>query len=157
MKFLSLLLIMLAGFIVNASAQDLTSTERQEHYNIDKKELAIKGYDPVSYFSGKPTKGSSDINHEYKGVVYRFSNQANLDAFILDPGKYEPMFGGWCAFAMGDRGEKVKVNPKNYKIVDGKLHLFYKGTFINTLPKWNKDEANLKVQAAKHWSEIVSK
>ena len=157
MKFLSLIMVMVIGFVANIAAQDLTTADRQEHYNIDKKELAVKGYDPVSYFSGKPRKGSKNFQHEFKGVIYRFTSQANLDTFKADPEKYEPMFGGWCAFAMGDRGEKVKVDPKNFKIVDGKLHLFYKGTFVNTKPKWNKDEDNLKVKAAKNWASILGK
>ena len=46
-----------------------------KHYDVDKKGLAINGYDPVAYFSeygGKPTKGSKKIKTSYRGVTYRF-------------------------------------------------------------------------------------
>jgi hypothetical protein len=30
---------------------------RKKHFNLDKSSLAIQGYDPISYFEGKPQKG----------------------------------------------------------------------------------------------------
>ena len=96
-------------------------------YNLGKKALAIQGYDPVSYFVGKgePAKGSKDFELVHRGVRYRFSSQTNLDLFKKSPSKYEPLYGGWCAFAMAT-GDKVKIDPKAYLIEDGKLLLFYR-------------------------------
>jgi hypothetical protein len=59
----------------------------------------------------------------------------------------EPAYGGWCAYAMGSTGEKVSVDPKTFKIVNGRLNLFYNRFFNNTLDDWNKDEVNLKKKA----------
>ena len=69
----------------------------------------MEGYDPVSYFDGKPVQGKSSFTYTYKGITYRFFDSANLAKFKTSPGKYEPSYGGWCAYAMGENGEKVKV------------------------------------------------
>jgi hypothetical protein len=65
-----------------------------------------------------------------------------------------PQYGGWCAYAMGAKNEKVTMNPENYKIVDGKLYLFYKNFFTDTLDDWNEDEENLKQKANENWKKI---
>jgi len=46
------------------------------------------------------------------------------------------------------------VDPETFKIVNGKLYLFYNKFFNNTLKSWNKDEANLKIKADKNWTNI---
>ena len=46
--------------LVGAFAQ--TDVVRQKHFNL-KKNLAIEGYDPVSYFDGKPIEGKAVQNH----------------------------------------------------------------------------------------------
>tara|TARA_R110002050_G_scaffold100_1_gene808 strand:- start:287 stop:460 length:174 start_codon:yes stop_codon:yes gene_type:complete len=56
---------------------------------------------------------------------------------------------------MGDNGEKVSINPKTFKIVDGKLYLFYNKLFTNTLIPWNEDEVNLKGNADDFWKELI--
>ncbi len=127
---------------------------RQKHFNA-KKNVAIDGYDPVSYFDGKPTEGQAGIKATYKGIIYRFATQTNLNKFNANPEKYEPAYGGWCAYAMGETGEKVKVDPETYKILEGKLYLFYNFWGDNTLTDWNKNEKKLKSAADKSWKRIV--
>ena len=133
------------------SAQNKELDIRKKQFNLSDDKLAIEGYDVVSYFNGQPKKGSKNLSFNNKGVTYYFSSQANLDLFKKSPEKFEPTYGGWCAYAMGNTGEKVEVDPETYKIVDGKLYLFYNAYFSNTLPKWNKDEKNLKLKADKNW------
>jgi YHS domain-containing protein len=125
---------------------------RLKHYNLEKG-LAIEGYDPVSYFSGKPKEGSPKFSYTYEGVTYHFINDADLQTFKQNPAKYEPQYGGWCAYAMGSTGEKVDVDPDTYKIIDGKLFLFYNKYFNNTLKSWNKDEKALKAKADANWTK----
>ncbi len=127
---------------------------RQKQFNV-KNKLAIEGYDPVSYFDGKPLEGKSNIIYVDKGIIYWFSTQANLTKFKANPEKYEPAYGGWCAYAMGENGEKVKVDPETYKIVAGKLYLFYNFWTTNTLEDWNKNENKLKDTGDRNWSKIV--
>jgi YHS domain-containing protein len=135
-------------------AQD-KSTERGKHFNLEKG-IAIQGYDPVSYFTtNKATKGKPSIFAIYQNVIYYFSSEANKTLFLSNPSIYEPQYGGWCAFALGDYGKKVEINPTTFKIIDGKLYLFYNRYFNNTLKSWNKDEKNLKAKADKNWSNII--
>lgn len=127
---------------------------RIKHFNVDKNGLALQGYDPVAYFEGKPTKGNAKIQYRHLGVLYYFATAAHLEAFKKEPNKYEPQYGGWCAFAMGDYAEKVSVDPETFKILEGKLYLFYNAFFTNTLPKWNANEAKLKPAADANWAKI---
>lgn len=139
--------------LVMAQAQD--NQTRIKHFNIDKYSVALAGYDVISYFEGKPIKGVSAIFFFYKGIRYEFATQAHLQTFKASPDKYEPAYGGWCAYAMGKTGEKVEVDPFKYKIVNGKLNLFYYSIINNTLNKWSEDEANLKREADKNWNAII--
>src|SRR5258708_36588972 len=143
----------LSTFIATATYAQSTDA-RKDQFNVDPSGLAIRGYDPVAYFSGKPFDGKKDITLDYQGITYRFATVANRDAFKATPGKYEPQYGGWCAYAMGAKGEKVEVDPETFKIVDGKLYLFYNRFFNNTLKSWNKDEANLKQKADANWQKF---
>jgi hypothetical protein len=56
---------------------------------------------------------------------------------------------------MGATGEKVEIDPETFKILDGKLYLFYHSWTNNTLTKWNKDEASLKSRADKSWIKYI--
>jgi len=129
------------------------SAKRIKECNIEDG-VALQGYDPVSYFSGKPLKGNKKYTTAYQGINYLFANESNKEIFKKEPAKYEPEYGGWCAYAMGENGEKVNIDPQTYKIKDGKLYVFYNRFFNNTLDKWNKDEKNYKRKADVNWSKI---
>lgn len=153
----TILLSILVNFALSshnpAEAQD--NKIRQPEYNLKNDNVAVQGYDVVSYFMGEPLKGKMELNYDYKGVNYWFNNAENLELFIKQPEKFEPTYGGWCAYAMGVNGEKVKVDPKTYKIIEGELYLFYNFYFNNTLIDWNKDELALKQAADEYWEEII--
>lgn len=118
--------------------------------------LAIAGYDPVSYqLANGPVEGSEKITAVQDGATYRFANDENRKTFVADAKRYQPQFGGWCAYAMAD-GEFVDVDPKTFKVIDQKLFLFYNGWLGNTLKKWNKNEVELRTKAEKSWKRIVS-
>jgi YHS domain-containing protein len=130
------------------------SSARAKEFNLEKG-VAIQGYDPVAYFSqDKAVKGNQQFAAVADGVTYHFSSAANKDLFVRDYKKYEPQYGGWCAYAMGAANEKVEIDPETFKILNGKLYLFYHSWVNNTLNKWNKDEANLKTKADKNWMAI---
>src|SRR5882757_2814936 len=106
---------------------------RKKHFNIDEG-LAIKGYDPVAYFTlGQAVKGSKEFAISDQGVLYYFSSAANKEEFKKNPSRYEPQYGGWCAYAMGKDGSKVEIDPETFKIINGKLYVFYNKFFNNTL------------------------
>lgn len=148
-----LLSLALSILTFSAKSQDL-NVLRKKHFNTEKS-IAIQGYDPVSYFSeSKAKKGTKEFAYNYGNAIYYFSSKANLDIFKANPNKYEPQFGGWCAYAMGNSGEKVEIDPKTFKIIGGKLYLFYHTLFNNTLDTWNKNENTLLQQANTNWKKI---
>ncbi|XVJ64837.1 MAG: YHS domain-containing protein [Lacibacter sp.] len=141
-------LLLVSGF---AFAQDQL---RVQQFNLEKG-VAVKGYDPVAYFTqNKAVKGKAEFAVIHQGVKYYFSSNDNKEEFKKAPAKYEPQYGGWCAYAMGETGEKVDFDPETFKILNGKLYLFYNKFFNNTLPKWNKDEVNLKTKADVNWKKF---
>jgi YHS domain-containing protein len=152
LKKLSLTVLVTLFSLASLFAQEAT---RKKQFNLEKGSLAIQGYDPVAYFTqNKAIKGSDQYQVSAAGVVYRFASEADKETFLKSPQKYEPQYGGWCAYAMGSSGEKVDIDPETFKITDGKLFLFYHSWANNTLNKWNKDEANLKTKADRNWSTI---
>lgn len=87
------------------------SALRTKQFNLEKG-LAVQGYDPVAYFTkGKAIEGSKQFTAVYEGVTYYFANAADKNLFLKDPKKYEPQYGGWCAYAMGSNNEKVEIDP----------------------------------------------
>lgn len=154
MKKILILFLVSAFTICTASAQTPTELHKK-HYNLDANGLAIEGYDPVSYFTGKRgQEGSKEIALTVEGVTYHFTSAQNRDLFKADPEKYKPQYGGWCAYAMGVTGEKVPIDPGTFKLLNGKLYLFYNKFFNNTKKSWEKDESNLKTKADANWAKI---
>lgn len=134
-----------------------TSTAQTQHYNISNK-IAVEGYDVVAYFTQlKAIKGKKENAVVADGITYYFSTIENKELFKKEAKKYLPQYGGWCAYAMGATGEKVEIDPETFKILNGKLYLFYHSWVNNTLTKWNKDESNLKKQADVNWQQTITK
>lgn len=149
-----ILLAVTLFFTFSSLVQAQDANVRKAQFNLEKG-IAIQGYDPVAYFTqNKAVEGDKANAVFYAGATYYFSSAANKELFKKDPAKYEPQYGGWCAYAMGAKGEKVEIDPETFKIVNGKLYLFYNKAFNNTLKTWNKDEANLKAAADKNWGKI---
>ena len=149
-------LLTLVSFLFLVStlpAQDAAAL-RKKNSNLEEG-LAIQGYDPVAYFmQNKAVKGKKELALQYEGITYYFSTPENKEAFRRTPATYEPAYGGWCAYAMGAKGEKVTVDPGTFKIMQHKLYLFYNKFFNNTLNDWNKNETNLKNQADANWQRL---
>ena len=96
-----------------------------ELYNLENG-LGLKGYDPVSYFAeggGEALQGSASITGEYGGVVYRFASEGNRDLFFENPTKYEPTYGGHCAWARAN-GAYADIDPTLYTINGNRAHFF---------------------------------
>lgn len=153
--FLSFFLLFVGSYA--GAAQD-KATKPDPNLNVDKEGLALQGYDPVAYFiDKKPVMGQAALTYRYQGATYRLASEKNRQLFAKDPASYAPQYGGWCAYALGKRGDKVKINPESFKITDGKLYLFYKKRSYNALNPWNKKEEILRTQADKEWQEITGK
>jgi YHS domain-containing protein len=86
--------------------------------------LAIKGYDPVAYFTdGRPVPGLPQFEYEWDDHVYRFASAEHRERFKADPVHYAPQFGNFCAMALA-KGQVVVANPENWLISDGRLYVF---------------------------------
>ncbi|MNK28888.1 hypothetical protein D3C87_472730 [compost metagenome] len=152
MKRLFVYLFLTAILATSGFAQ---SSGQKRQFNLDKSGLAIEGYDPVSYFdSGRAMEGRKEFAVVSEGITYWFSTPEHRELFKANPAKYQPQYGGWCAYAMGDSGEKISVDPETFKVLNGKLYLFYNKFFNNTLKDWNKAESALKTKADQNWSKI---
>ncbi len=146
-KFLRFALFVVLGF-------GLSGHLHAQAKNLDPSGLALQGYDPVAFFTDqKPVKGDPAITSKVNGVTYHFANAANKAAFDKQPAKYEPQFGGYCAYGVA-KGSLVKIEVDAFQIVDGRLLLQYdKGV----RDKFNKDAAgNLKTADAK-WPTLSKK
>ena len=88
--------------------------------------LAIKGYDPVAYFTdGKPVRGLPEFEYQWDDYRWQFASTAHRDMFKADPVRYAPQFGNYCAMALS-LGQVVVADPENWVISDGKLYVFGK-------------------------------
>ena len=93
--------------------------------NSDSDNIAIEGYDTVAYFMAqRATRGSKDISYQWNGLIWYFSSIENKKQFIADPKKFAPQFNGFCANGLSD-GHAIEANPENWRIIDGKLYLFF--------------------------------
>ena len=124
-------------------------------YNL-KNGYVAEGYDVVSYFQQQVKKGNKQFTADFDGVKFQFSSQENRTLFNLNPQKYIPQYGGFCAYGIGKNGEKVSINPKTFEIREGKLYLFYNSWGTNTLEMWQKeDPESLQQKADENWKKIV--
>jgi YHS domain-containing protein len=147
--------VFLFFFLSAGPAFAQTNISPAKQFNLDDG-VAIKGYDPVAYFTDhKAEKGKKEFACSDHGVTYHFVSAADQQTFQANPVKYEPQYGGWCAYAMGHDGSKVEVDPETFKIINGKLFLFYNRFFNNTLKSWNQDESKLHSQADINWQKIL--
>lgn len=125
-----------------------------QHYNLGADKLALKGYDPVAYITqGKAVKGRKELTTNHRGVTYQFESEEDRRLFLATPEKYLPTYGGWCATAMA-KGEKVEIDPTNFKVTNGRLFLFFKAFYANAQKDWNKDEPTLTAKADANWRKI---
>lgn len=113
---------------------------------------AAGGYDVVSYFTdGTAEKGSKKYQTDYMGAEWRFTSEDHLNAFLAEPTKYAPQYGGYCAWAMA-RGYTAKGDPEQWRIVDGKLYLNYDAS---VKAKWEADIPGFITKADVNYPKLV--
>jgi len=147
MKKLSLLLLAI-GLALPVFSQTKTLL------NLDNAGVAIQGYDPVAFFTDhKPVKGNPEIPARHNGAIYYFASKEHRDLFKADPAKYEPVFGGYCAFGVS-KGKLVEIDVNAFQIVNDRLILQYSK---DVRDNFNKDtQGNLK-KAESNWPGLVEK
>ena len=122
--------------------------------NLDKNGVAIQGYDPVAFFTdSRPVKGKPEFPARHNGALYYFASKEHRDLFKTDPAKYEPAFGGYCAFGVS-KGKLVEIDVDAFQIVKGRLLLQYsKGVRDD----FNKDTKGNLSKAEVNWPVLVEK
>ncbi len=122
--------------------------------NLDERGVALGGFDPIAYFaSGKPTPGMPALSATYGGARYLFATAAHRRTFLANPRKYIPEFGGFCATGAAF-GEKVDVDPRTGKVVNGKLYL---NNGPRALAIFNKDTPGIVGKARANWPSVKDK
>lgn len=130
----------------------ISSIGMAQQNNLTKKGVIAEGYDVTEYFNNSAVKGNSQYQSTYNGAIYYFVNTKNKAQFDANPAAFEPQYGGFCAYAVGEKNSKVSINPKSYLIEDGKLYLFYDNFLIDTKQKWiENNPTKLKQKADSHW------
>lgn len=114
--------------------------------------VAVSGYDTVSYFEGEgvPVEGSNEHRVKYNGVEYHFASAENATKFQAEPANFAPQYGGHCAWAASS-GKLASGDPTLYKIVDGKLYLNFNQKVQDT---WNTDIPGFIEKADKEFPGI---
>jgi YHS domain-containing protein len=122
--------------------------------NVDKRGVALQGYDPVAYFTDhEPVKGDSAWASTYRGGTYFFASAEHKAMFDADPARYEPQFGGYCGYAASIN----KVSPIGvewFEILEGRLVLQHNAKAWRL---WHEDVAGNLMKADRNWPGLVRK
>ncbi len=121
--------------------------------------VAIMGYDPVAYFTeARATKGSPEFRHDFLGETWHFANASHRDAFAADPVAYAPQYGGYCAgeilYADVTTGVTTNVEPRAWRIIEGKLYLFYDRGYAEAFEKNAKEWV---AKADRNWPTVEAR
>ncbi|MFL9828120.1 YHS domain-containing (seleno)protein [Rhodoplanes sp. SY1] len=115
--------------------------------------LALAGFDPVAYFvDGQPELGRPEYEYDHHGIVWRFRNEGNRNAFADNPGVYGPLFGGYDPVGVA-RGVSRPGHPEIFLVVRGRLMLFYSETARS---KFLADPVGVLTDAQSHWPKVQS-
>ncbi|MBX2836277.1 MAG: YHS domain-containing protein [Gammaproteobacteria bacterium] len=114
---------------------------------------AVGGYDVVSYYQdGGPKKGSDKFKTDYKGAEWFFTTKENLEAFVAEPEKYAPQYGGYCAFAVA-MNQTVKGDPLQWTFVEDKLYLNINASIKE---KWQSNQDEFISRGDTNWPSLLA-
>ena len=143
----------LRGFlaIALAAGASLPAAADTQHRVFAENGVAIRGYDPVAYFTdGKPVRGRPEFHHSWRGATWRFASAAHRDRFAAHPDRYAPAYGGFCAWAVSE-GYTAPIDPQAWRIVDGRLFLNYDR---NIQRRWEAEMAARISRGDANWPRV---
>ncbi len=155
----SLIIILMTMLVVSTNAQ----TGKLWYFNIDSQNVALNGYDPLTYFEKNgPAIGNKKLIMKYNDILYHFLNEKNRALFAKNPEKYLPKYGGWCAYRMAQFPEeegwgqsRIPVSPENYLILNDDLYLF-SNVIGDAKERWEAHEqAEMIARADSFWLSRV--
>ncbi|MEM0912418.1 MAG: YHS domain-containing (seleno)protein [Pseudomonadota bacterium] len=122
-KLFTIIAVVFAFTLTSCGLIPQQAESQIDSINVDENRLAIKGYDPVAYFTeSKPVQGSATYTAQHKGATYHFASAENQSLFTGNPDKYAPQYGGYCAFGVS-KEYKFDIDPTAWAVVDDKLYL----------------------------------
>lgn len=114
-------------------------------------DVAIKGFDPVAYFTqNEAVEGSAKYSHRWLGATWHFASAENRDLFVKEPAKYAPQYGGYCADGVSLGTVTTNIDPKAWRIIEGKLYISYDPGAAEGFQK----SPTKVVNSQKHWSDV---
>lgn len=117
----------------------------------DAKGVAIRGADPVAYFTdGAYEAGSPDHTAQWMGATWRFTSEEHRARFVADPERYAPQYGGYCAYAVAN-GQTASTDPEAFTVVGDKLYLNYSKDIE---AKWRAHRDAFIAKADEKWPAI---
>lgn len=143
------LLVSAAGLAVSAALSPAFAAKPEIYTRSG--DVALGGYDAVSFFSNAPVKGLATLTTTYKGATFQFANAENLAKFKAAPAKFAPQYGGYCAWA-ASQGKTAPADPRYYKVVNGKLYLNFDA---GVQERWQKDIPGFITKADANWPKII--
>lgn len=133
----------------------LSCSANKAAINLNSNGYIADGYDVTEYFNGNAIEGKTAYSAGYDGAWYKFATEENKAKFEANPEMYEPQYGGYCAYAVGENGNKININPESFIVDNDKLYLFYDTVLSDTKQKWQEsDTAELKQKADAIWPKI---
>lgn len=99
---------------------------------------------------GKPVKGKAELKVNHMGADWFFSSDENKKLFEMNPEKYTPQYGGYCAFGVAG-GYKAKISPEAWTIVNDKLFLNYN---LSVQKDWLGNRDQFIQKANDNWPEV---
>ena len=114
-------------------------------------DVAIKGYDTVAYFTeNRAVEGSAEYSTRWLGATWYFASAENRDLFVKEPVKYAPQYGGHCADGVSFGTITTNIDPKAWRIIEGKLYLNYDPGAADGFEK----KPSKVVDSKKYWPEV---
>jgi len=142
------------GNIKNSPSAQSESQAESFEINLDEQGLALRGYDPVAYFTdGKAVEGKKEFNSSWNNVGWHFVNEENRDKFEQDPEKYAPANGGYCTFGVV-LGKKFDGDPQVWSMLKDRLYVFLNE---EVKEKFLQDTTGNLEKIGKNWPKIKSK
>jgi YHS domain-containing protein len=143
--------VLLGASAFAAFALASRSSRAQDRAFSPKRPVALRGHDPISYFTdGRPEKGSPEFSFSFEDAEYNFVSASHRETFKSDPEKYAPQFSGYCAIAMS-HGNKVEPDPEAWAITGGKLYVF---STKPSVPKFQQNTTEIVVNASRRWDDL---
>ena len=147
-KLLFATIILCVGTVAMSQSAHAKS---DEVYTSWRNNLAVGGYDAVSFHQGSPVEGKPKLTTSWNGANWLFANQDNLDTFLAEPEKYAPAYGGYCAWALAEN-KLAKGKPKHWTIKDGVLYLNFNKQIKD---RWLTDIDGFIVKGDANWPTIL--